>query len=229
MSAFIEGLLLGNAAIITNVCLLPLYPGMIAFMAGQQGQPKDNEAARWRSGLLGVVVLAGVFTMLLLIGVLFTGLRVLYAPLLPVLVIASYLLVIALGGLMLAGRNPFARLNTVQAPVLQNRTATAYVYGLLLAPMTLPCTGALLLGALGRVVGLESLSSELAYLMGFCLGFGWPLVLLPLVAVPAQRRFIGWMTRNHTLIERVAGALLVAVGLYGLTVDVMVFSGTLAL
>jgi cytochrome c-type biogenesis protein len=225
MSALLEGLLLGNAAIITNVCLLPLYPGMIAFIAGGAGQ--DNANTRWRGGLLGLVVLGGVFTMLLLIGIFFMTLRSLYGPLLPIIVIASYVLVIVLGGLMLLGRNPFARLNTIQAPMLQNRTATAYLYGLLLAPMTLPCTGAILLGALGRVAGLGSLTSEIAFLLGFCLGFGWPLVLLPVVAVPAQRRFVGWMTSNHTLIERVTGGLLVAVGVYGLTLDLIAFSGTI--
>ncbi len=225
MRAFLEGLLLGNGAILTNVCLLPLYPGMIAFLAGNSKQGVENN--RWRSGLLGLVVLAGVFTMLLVIGMVFSGLRPLYGTLLPLVVTVSYLLVITLGVLMLAGRNPFARISTVQAPVFQNRPATAYVYGLLLAPMTLPCTGALLLGALGRVAGLGSLTGEFVYLLGFCLGFGWPLVLLPMIAVPAQRRFLGWMTRNHTMIERVAGALLVVVGLYGLVVDLISFSSTL--
>jgi cytochrome c-type biogenesis protein len=218
MQALIEGFTLGNAAILTNVCLLPLYPGMIAFLAGQNTK-EGSSGANW----LGLLVLAGVFTMMMALGLFFLLVQQAFTPLLPVLVLLSYALVIILGLMMVLGRNPFARLSTIQAPVLQNPMATAYVYGLLLAPMTLPCTGAILIGALGRVVGLGSLVSELTFLSAFSLGFGWPLVLLPLVAVGAQRRFIGWMTGNHTMIERVAGLLLVAVGVYGFITDWRLF------
>jgi len=34
MNELIGGFLAGNAAILTNACLLPLYPGLIAFLAG---------------------------------------------------------------------------------------------------------------------------------------------------------------------------------------------------
>ena len=49
--------------------------------------------------------------------------------------------VFVLGVLMLAGRNPFMRLIRTEAPVLRSPTATAFLYGVFLAPMTLPCTG----------------------------------------------------------------------------------------
>jgi len=224
MRALIEGFGLGAASILTNVCLLPLYPGMIAFLAGQGGEDR----ARWRSGWLGLVVLLGVFSMLLLIGLFFTVVSGVYAAVLPVVVLISYVFVVILGGVMLAGWNPFARLTTVQMPMLDNPFAMAYVYGLLLAPVTLPCTGALLLAAVGRVAGLGSLTNEMIFLLGFSLGFGWPLVVLPLVAVPAQRRFIGWMTSNHTRIERAAGLLLLVIGIYGLIVDFELFRELLA-
>ncbi|MEO0561434.1 MAG: hypothetical protein AAF125_04945, partial [Chloroflexota bacterium] len=105
---FIEGFTIGSASILTNVCLLPLYPGMIAFLAGNQG----TDANRSRAGWLGLAVLTGLFVMLLVIGIFFSLVTRAYTPLLPVFVIISYLLVIALGALMLAGRNPFARMAT---------------------------------------------------------------------------------------------------------------------
>src|SRR5215207_4738271 len=42
---------------------------------------------------------------------------------------------------VLVGRKPFARLATTQAPVFRNPFLTAFCYGLLLGPMTLPCAG----------------------------------------------------------------------------------------
>ena len=56
MSTYLGAFLLGNAAILGNVCVLPLYPGLIAFLAG------TTERGRVRQGgvLLGAAVLAGV-------------------------------------------------------------------------------------------------------------------------------------------------------------------------
>ena len=53
---------------------------------------------------------------------------------------------------MLSGRNPFARFTAVQTPILRNPFAAAFVYGLLVGPMTLPCAGPLVVSAflLGR-------------------------------------------------------------------------------
>ena len=46
---------LGNQAILTNVCMLPLYPGLIAFLAGNVNNEKAQRATNW----LGIIVLAG--------------------------------------------------------------------------------------------------------------------------------------------------------------------------
>ena len=45
--------------------------------------------------------------------------------------------------------------------------------------------------------------------------------MLPLAAMPAQRRFTGWMVAHHGSITRLAGALLVLVGLWGLRVEAL--------
>lgn len=223
MGLILEGFLLGNASILTNVCLLPLYPGMVAFLTG-----KMNDKTDWRYALLvGLLVLLGVLSMMMVIALVFSLLSSTnaYGASLPYIVVLSYGIVIVLGAMMLLGNNPFNRIASVQAPFLSNPYATAYVYGLLLAPMTLPCTGPLLLAALSRgAASGGALLSELVYFTAFGFGFGWPMLLLPLLAVSAQRQFIGWMTNNYTTLTRVAGVLLVAVGIFGLWIDRALFS-----
>lgn len=66
MSQLLEAFLLGNSAILTNVCILPLYPGLMAFLAGQANNEKAQKATRW----LGILVLAGVLTLMTLVGLL---------------------------------------------------------------------------------------------------------------------------------------------------------------
>lgn len=219
MSSYVEAFLLGNAAILGNVCMLPLYPGLFAMMAGRAGAVEPTRGQRW----LGAVVLAGVLCAMIALGLLLRTLRTSFADVLPVALPILYGVVFVLGVAMILDRNPFARLTTTQVPILRNPFATAFVYGLLLGPLTLPCTGPLIISAfvLGGVSGTGALVEGLAYFVAFGLGFGWPLVLLPLLAEPVQRRFTGTLTRHHRAIGVASGVLLIAVAVIGLTVDIL--------
>ena len=219
MDDLILGFGLGNAAILTNACLLPLYPGLIAFLAGTT--PGEKRGPTWGTAFLGVLVLAGILTTMLIVGVLLVLLSAGAGQVLPILLPIVYAFVIIMGLFMLRGSNPFARLQTAPAPMLRNRYLTAYVYGLLFGPMTLPCTGPILVSSLSIATGTEDLVATFVYFFGFGLGFGWPLLVLPLVAVPFQRRFIGWLTRHHDALTRASGVLLVAVGIFGIITELM--------
>ena len=127
-----------------------------------------------------------------------------------------------MGLMLLAGYNPFAGMSTVKSPVLSNPYATAYMYGLLLAPMTLPCTGIVIANAFLLGAGSASgLASEMLYFLAFGIGFGWPLVVLPLLAVSAQRRFTGLLTRNYKTLNRVSGLILLVIGIAGIRYEVI--------
>ena len=216
MNELLQAFVLGNTAILTNVCVLPLYPGLIAFLAGTAGAKRSRPAAY----SLGLFVLAGVLTLMILIGWLLFAFEQSFGDILPVLLPVIYALVILMGILMLSGRNPFARLGTVQTPVLRNPYAAAFTYGLLLGPMTLPCTGPLIVSAFLLGAGSAAgLADNLSYFLAFGLGFGWPLIVLPLIAVPMQRRFTGWTTNNYKLLTRLSGVLLVAIGVVGVVYD----------
>jgi cytochrome c-type biogenesis protein len=212
MGHLAEAFILGNSAILTNVCVLPLYPGMVAYLAANSDQGRRGLASAW----LGVLVLAGVLVLMTGVGLALYLLRRSFGTILPVLLPLVYGAVIVLGILLLLGKSPFARLRTIGGPVLGNRYAAAFMYGLLLGPMTLPCAGPLLVSAF--VVGagsIRTLADSLLYAFVFGLGFGWPLILLPLLAVPAQRGFTRWLTDRYGLLTRASGLLLLAIGLFG--------------
>lgn len=218
MSEYLQAFILGNAAILTNVCILPLYPGLLAYMAANANNERSQSAMKW----MGLLVLMGVLTMMILVGGLLFVLQQSFGAILPIVLPTIYGVVIFLGIIMLSGRNPFNRLQTVQTPVLRNPYIGAYVYGLLLGPMTLPCAGPIILSAF--LLGSNSaadLADGLIYFFFFGLGFGWPLVLLPFLAVSFQRQLIGWTTRNYILLTRASGILLVAIGFVGIYVELL--------
>ncbi len=218
MSVYLGAFLLGNAAIFGNVCMLPLYPGLIAFLAGSM----QNGRIRGRGVLLGACVLAGVLLVMIALGFVLYVVGQSFSRILPWLLPVTYGLVLALGIAMLLGKNPFARLATAPTPVLSNPYAASFLYGGLLAPMTLPCTGPVVISAFVLGVGsAAALGESLAYFLAFGLGFGWPLLVLPLVALPAQRGITRWLAGNSQLLGRLSGVLLIAIALFGIWVDLL--------
>jgi cytochrome c-type biogenesis protein len=198
--------------------MLPLYPGLLAYMAANAQNEGAQKAMKW----LGVLVLLGVLTMMVFVGGLLFVLQQSFGSILPIVLPLIYGIVILLGVMMIMGHNPFNRLQMVQTPVMQNPYAGAFVYGLLLGPMTLPCAGPIILSAFLLGTGSAAdLADGLLYFFFFGLGFGWPLVMLPLLATSFQRQLIGWTTRNYNVLTRAAGTMLLLIGLFGLYVEVL--------
>lgn len=217
LETLLGAFVLGNGAILTNVCLLPLYPGLIAFLAAQ----RSDGRRRTQAGL-GAFVLLGVLVLMIATGAVLYAVRASFAALLPWLLPLAYVGVAVLGVAVLLGRNPFARLGAPSAPLLRDPRAAAFAYGVLLAPMTLPCTGPIIVAAFVLGAGDPgALGGELAYVLAFGLGFGWPLVLLPVLAAAAQRRLIAGMARHHRRLEVVSGIALLAIAVWGVATEVV--------
>ena len=203
---------LGSAA---SPCLLPLYPSFLAYLSA-------NTAAlsgRRGTGLLGLIILAGVLTTMLVVA------TILVAVAIPIGALLGYLLpvvdgvLITLGILMLTGRNPFERLPGARVPIVANPFGQAYLYGLMLGPLALPCAGAFALSLIAYSVGLAETLPRIVTFVAYGLGFGLPLVLLSLLAGARRAQIVRFVTSRHRAIEVVGGLLLVAVGVGDLTLN----------
>ena len=61
MGEYLQAFALGNAAILGNVCMLPLYPGLFVLLADRMESGAPPRTIRW----MGLLVLAGVLTAIL--------------------------------------------------------------------------------------------------------------------------------------------------------------------
>jgi cytochrome c biogenesis protein CcdA len=68
---------------------------------------------------------------------------------------------------------------------------------------------------------VASLADGLLYALAFGLGFGWPLVLLPPIAAPAQQDVTRWLVGQYGLMTRAAGVLLIGIGLFGAWAEIL--------
>jgi cytochrome c-type biogenesis protein len=218
VSDYVEAFTLGNAAILGNVCLLPLYPGLLVMLSARLTNPRSRASTM----SLGLLVLAGIVVFMVALGFVLFQLSRAVADILDWLLPVMYGVVFALGVLMALGRSPFNRIAGTEAPVLRSPAATAFLYGMFLAPMTLPCTGPIVVSAfvIGSVSGSDALAESLAYFVFYAIGFGWPLVVLPVLAAPAQRQITRWLAVHHRSIEVLSGVLLMAIAVYGYWTEV---------
>jgi cytochrome c-type biogenesis protein len=194
----------------TSPCILPLYPGFLAYLSGRQ-ETIQSRVGRYA---LGFFVLLGVLTMMLALGLLIALLSVSIGAALSVAIPLADLLIIALGIALLLDYNPFKRLPQIQVPLLKNPYTNAYVYGLLYGPIALPCSGPLVVGLFTYSLTAAEVLSKLSIFFWFGLGFGIPLLALSLLSGAAQRWIVRFFAQHARAVNLVGGVLLIGVGLY---------------
>ena len=195
-------------------CLLPLYPGFLAYLSGQAG----SEQGRLRY-LLGFFVLAGVLTSMLALGALMAALSVSIGRVLAILIPAAIVVILVLGVLLLLNRNPFYGLPQIKVQLLRRPSLNAYVYGLLYGPIAMPCSGPLVVAVFVYSFTLGEGLSKVWVFLWFGLGFGAPLLVLSLLSGVLQRQLTLWFARHSRAINVVGGLLLIAIAVYDLAVS----------
>lgn len=210
-SLAITSLLLGLLAT-TSPCVLPLYPGFLAYLGGQT----EIEASKHRY-FLGLFVLAGVLTMMLALGGLIALLAAPIGSVLAYIIPLADLLILLLGVLLLLDRNPFKSLPQIQMPVLRHPFLNAYIYGLLYGPIALPCSGPLVVSIFALSLTVEEALNKLWVFLWFGLGFGLLLLVLSLLSGALQHQLTTLFAKHSRVVNIIGGLLLVGIALYDLS------------
>ena len=192
-------------------CVLPLYPGFLAYLANRGHVRPGN------TRYLGFLVLAGVLTMMLALGGLFAALGAVMGELSALLALLGNVIVVGMGFALALNLNPLARLPQVIAP-MPRRTPylCAFAYGLLYGPVTLPCTGSLTISLFSLSLGVAGFIEQLLFFLIFGLGLALPLVALSLFAHASQRSLLRRFTRYAGHISRASGVALAVLGLWNI-------------
>lgn len=209
MDAAVTSFVLGLLAS-TSPCLLPLYPGFLAYLSGQTG------AASASRRYLGVFVLAGVLSTMLALGAVIALLSVPIGSTLALVIPLADGLIVFLGVALLLNRNPFRALPQLRFPILRRPLANAYLYGVLYGPIAMPCSGPLVVGIFALSLTVAEGVEKLWVFAWFGLGFGLPLLVLSLLSGVLQHRLATLFARHDVAINRLAGSLLLGVAIFDL-------------
>jgi cytochrome c-type biogenesis protein len=211
---------LGIGATITP-CILPLYPAFLAYLTGSRAAVTEGGATtlgRLPPIAAATLVWAGVVSGMVAIGALFALFALSLGGFVRFVLPAADLLLIVLGAMLLLGRNPFARLPQL-SPAAVGRGGPfvgAYAYGLLFAPIALPCSGPFLVSIFAFSLTVGDVAEQLLFFLFFGIGFGLPLFILGGLGQVRGAQIARAIVRWERPLQLVIGIALVAIGAWDL-------------
>lgn len=232
----VEFFLLGLATPLSAVCVVPLYPGFVAYLSAQSGGAggaggstrtegdADEGGGGYSPAVLGVLVLTGVLAFMLLVGLLFS--TVLQASLTGVIGTVSpvaFGLLAVVSVALIVDLDVFARAPAVEPPQTSHPAATALLYGFFFGAIVVPCNPGVISFALARQFLVTAPVEKLLVFFAFGLGIGTPLLALAVVSEAAGRRVTRLLARHRRAINVTTGVVMLAVSVYYLATVFDVF------
>lgn len=225
LTDFITAFLLGLATPLTAVCVLPLYPAFLSFLASQfdrkdDGLGVEEPVSKKNYALLGLFITLGILVFMLILGVLFT--TILQESLTSVIGIVSPIAFGILGviSILLIIDFDYSKIfkKKINSPTTKNPLLTAFLYGLFFGAIVIPCNPAFIAAFFSRAILFTNFISSILNFLFFGLGLGFPLLLFSLLSFQKSSAIINWLSLRKRVINLVAGLIMLGISVYYLVV-----------
>jgi cytochrome c-type biogenesis protein len=203
--------LAGLFAPLGAVCVLPLYPGFLSYLASQVTD-KENKKQIF---MFGVIITSGVILSMFLFGLIFTFF--LQESLTKSIGIISPIAfgILAIISLFLIFNFDLGRfIPKLNAPVKKNPYLTSLIFGLFFGAIVLPCNPASLAVLFAISTSVAEFVFNLLNFVVFGFGMGLPLLIFALISAAKSKAIIGFLTERKKIINLIAGIIMLVVSLY---------------
>ena len=232
MEVYLGALLAGIGATVTP-CVLPLYPAFLAYLTGGTGglavagTTVKAVPGQISPTLAALLVWVGVVSGMLAIGAVVAAIAVPLGQVNRAILPIADVMLIGLGILLLVGINPFARLPQPSPSAFGGRgpLVSAFGYGLLFAPIAIPCSGPFIVGIFAFSLTIGDAVGRVLFFAVFGIGFGLPLFLLGTIGQVRGAQLARAIVRYERPLQLGLGLILVAVGIWDLTINAPLILG----
>lgn len=202
----------------SSPCCLPLIPGYLSYMSALPVSELGERQARQVTLRAALAFVAGFTAVFTLLGVSVTLMGTVLQRNLPLIVRISGVVIIVMGLAMIGLlRVPLLyrerRLDLTRVPA---GPRTAFPLGMTFAFGWTPCIGPVLATILATAAATQTVAWGAVLLVLYSLGLGLPFIGLAL-GFQRAKGSLAWLRRHGRTIERLGGALLVAVGVLFVT------------
>jgi len=202
--------LAGIYAPVGSPCVIALYPGYIAFLAGKSGEKREISPFS-----LGVAVAVGVILSLLLGGILFALLvQVLGAAARAVITPAAFLILLIFSLLLLLDSDALPSFGTFPAPLAYPPHGEAFLLGLLFGVIILPCNAAVMLFLIALATTASGFTESLGVFLAFGSGMTLPLLMIAAISRFRSRQVMDFLSRHRFLVRRSAGLVMLLIAVW---------------
>ncbi len=208
---FLSSFFLGLATPLTAACVLPLYPGFLSYLS----RHFSNDESRKTYVLFGTLVVAGVISFMLSVGLIFSTL--IEVSLTSVTQILSPIAFTFLGAVSLAMilNIDFQRyLPSVESPEFDKPLKNAFAFGFFFGAIVLPCNPGYITVFLARATLFNNPVSGLMNFLLFGLGIGFPLLAFSVASSTRSKQVITMLTAHEKRINQVTGLIMLTVSVY---------------
>jgi cytochrome c-type biogenesis protein len=103
----------------------------------------------------------------------------------------------------------------LHAPVVKNPLLSAFVFGFFFGAIVIPCNPAFIAAMFTKSVvsGLGFVANMINFIL-FGAGMGFPLIVISLISSTKSQYVITFLAKHKSIINRVAGILMLLVSLY---------------
>jgi len=212
--AFVLGLLTP----LTAVCVIPLYPGFLAYLSNQLGKSpgaEGEERSRKMLVLFGLIITAGVITFMLILGFVFTTiLQVSLTRVIGVVSPIAFGILIFISLILIFDVDVAKYVPRGRAPRVGNPYVTAFLYGFFFGAIVVPCQPAFIATLFAIAVSSPAFGVNMLRFLFFGLGIGFPLLLFSAVSARSSRQIIGFLVKNRRKINLLTGVVMLVVSVY---------------
>jgi len=212
LDLFAESFLLGLLTPLTAVCVLPIYPAFLSYLSNSVS---GNASSRKWLALFGVTITVGVILFMLLLGLIFT--TFLQVSLTDVVGIASPIAFVIMGvlGVLLIFDLDFGKfLPKFRSPTSRNPFINSFLYGFFFGAIVVPCNPTFIAILFARTFSFADFTINVLRFIFFGIGIGFPLLIFSIFSLKWSQKIINFLTKYKSLINRVAGILLLIISIY---------------
>ncbi len=204
--------ILGLLTPLTAACVLPLYPGFLAYLSNQLSGKEDKRTL----ALFGVVITSGVIIFMSVLGIIFTtilqvSLTNVIGVVSPVafatLFIISLLLIfnVDIGRILPKAKTPSS---------IKNPWINSFSFGFFFGAIVVPCNPAFIAVLFTRTISTIGFIENILNFIFFGLGMGAPLLAFSLVSTTKSSAVIGYLTEHRRGINLIAGFFMLLISVY---------------
>ncbi len=222
VSDFLSAFVLGLLTPLTAVCVLPLYPGFLVYLATRV----TNKESRGSIFFFGLIVSFGVILSMSILGLIVT--TFLQESLTTVIGVVSPIafIILSIISLLLILDVDFAKFfPNYHPPLAKNPYLSAFLFGFFFGAIVVPCNPLFIAALFTRTLLVTDFIINVFTFAFFGLGIAFPLLVFAGLSSTASTTIIGFLTRYTKHIKIISGVIMLAISLYYLIFVFRVFGG----